>query len=379
MEDKRFYTIKTQGGTNSISLIGDWTIRNAGELTQSFQSLLSQLNKTKTIHLDPKDISRLDTAGAWILLDWLSQLQKRKFDVSLEKLPTTHELIFKRVQEASKSKLPPAPAKTSSIVGLVVNSGKAVVGMANQLSALTLFMGQTVITFFAGIFRPKEWRIPDLFRHIEETGINAIPIIAMMSFMISIVIAYQGAYQLRQYGAEIYTIDLTAISVLREMGVLITSIMVAGRSGSAFAAEIGVMKVNEEVDALRTLGMSPFSVLVVPRMIALIITLPLLTFFADMMGLLGAAFLMSMSMGISFSQFTGHLNEAIKVSTYFVGLIKAPFFAMIIALVGCLRGMQVTSSAESVGKMTTKAVVESIFLVMLADALFSILFTQMNV
>ncbi|MFI4955331.1 MAG: MlaE family ABC transporter permease, partial [Gammaproteobacteria bacterium] len=289
------------------------------------------------------------------------------------------QILFNRVKEASKLEIPAPAAQPGPLIALVNRCGMASVETVRQIFQLIGFLGITTLIFLTTCFRPKKWRFPDLARHIEEAGINAIPIVSLMAFLIAIVLAYQGAYQLRQYGGEIYTIDLTAIAVLREMGVLLTSIMVAGRSGSAFAAEIGVMKVNEEIDALRTLGISPFSVLVLPRVLALMIALPLLTFWADMMGLLGAAFLLIPLIDISWSQFVNHLAGAIVFSTYGVGLLKAPLFALIIATVGCLRGMQVTNSAESVGQMTTKAVVESILLVMVADALLSIVFTDLNI
>ncbi len=211
-----------------------------------------------------------------------------------------------------------------------------------------------------------------------ETGIQALPIIGLLAVMIAIVIAYQGVVQLRPYGGEDFTINLVAVSVLREMGVLITAIMVAGRSGSAFTAEIGVMKAREEIDALTVIGLDPMQVLVVPRLIGLVITLPLLTFFSDVMGLAGGAAISQALLHVSPAQFIDRLPQAVDTSDLFVGLFKAPVFAVVIAVIGCMHGLRVRGSAESVGKETTRAVVKAIFLVIVLDALFSIFFEKVG-
>ena len=215
-------------------------------------------------------------------------------------------------------------------------------------------------------------------RHIEETGIDALPIVGLMAIMISVVIGYQGVAQLRPYGAEDFTINLVAVSVLREMGVLITAIMVAGRSGSAFTAEIGVMKAREEIDALAVMGIEPMQVLVLPRLIGLVVALPLLTFFADVMGLLGGALVSQSILGISPLQYLERVRQAVDGSDVFVGLVKAPIFAFFIAVIGCMHGLRVRGSAESVGRETTRAVVKGIFLVIVLDALFSIVFERLG-
>jgi phospholipid/cholesterol/gamma-HCH transport system permease protein len=226
--------------------------------------------------------------------------------------------------------------------------------------------------------RPSRIRFVSLVSNIEQHGLNAMPIIGILLFLVGIVVAYQGVGQLRRFGAEILTVDLVGISVLREMGVLITSIVVAGRSGSAFTAQIGTMQVNEEVDAIRTLGLDPLEVLVLPRMLALMIALPLLTFFANMMAILGGAFMASQNIDITFAQFLSLLNQAVTLTHFWVGMVKAPVFAFLIAMVGCFEGMRVRGSAESVGRLTTQAVVESLFLVIVFDAGFSVLFTYLG-
>ena len=224
------------------------------------------------------------------------------------------------------------------------------------------------------------WRIrwTALVNHMEQAGLNAVPIVGLISFLVGAVLAYQGADQLRRFGAEIFVVNLIGISVLREIAILLTAIIVAGRSGSAFTAAIGSMKVREEIDAMRILGLDPMEILVLPRVLALVVTLPLLAFFADIMGLLGGAFMAWAALGIGPGQFLERLGDAIPMWSFWVGLIKAPVFAFLIAMVGCYEGFQVEGSAESVGRLTTQAVVEAIFLVIVADAVFSILFAYLG-
>jgi phospholipid/cholesterol/gamma-HCH transport system permease protein len=241
------------------------------------------------------------------------------------------------------------------------------------------FIGHCFSTLIIGLLKPGRMRWRSVANHVHATGVQAIPIVALIALLISIVLAYQGATQLKTFGAEIFTIDLVAISVLREMGVLLTAIMVAGRSGSAFAAQIGVMKSNEEIDALKTMGLDPFEILIVPRIMALIIALPLLTLIANITGLAGAALLTYITLDVGLLQFLDRIQNVVEMNTFWVGIIKAPVFAIIIAMIGVYRGMLVTGSAESVGRLTTEAVVQSIFMVIAADAIFSIIFSSLGI
>jgi phospholipid/cholesterol/gamma-HCH transport system permease protein len=241
------------------------------------------------------------------------------------------------------------------------------------------FVGRAASWTLGALLHPSRLRPASISRHIAETGIQALPIVGLMAVLIAIVIGYQGVAQLRPFGGEDYTINLVAVSVLREMGVLITAILVAGRSGSAFTAEIGVMQTREEVDALRVMGIEPMQVLVVPRVIALIITLPLLAFFADMMGLLGGAAISQFLLDVSLNQYLTRLPRVVDGSDLFVGLFKAPVFAFFIAIIGCMHGMKASGSAESVGRETTRAVVKAIFVVIALDAFFSVLFEKMGI
>jgi phospholipid/cholesterol/gamma-HCH transport system permease protein len=235
------------------------------------------------------------------------------------------------------------------------------------------------VSGLASVTRLKRLRPVSIARHVYDTGLTALPIVALIAFLISVIIAYMSATQLRGLGADIYVVDLVTIGVLRELGVLLTSIIVAGRSGSAFAAELGSMKLNQEVDALIATGVDPYEVLVVPRVVALVIALPLLTIVADLVGIAGGALLCHWLLDMPFNQYLARANEAISPTTFWVGIIKAPVFAVLIAIAGCYRGMQVRDSARELGRLVTVAVVQAIVLVILADALFAVLFMRMDI
>ena len=241
------------------------------------------------------------------------------------------------------------------------------------------FLGRLSITALRSLPHPKGLRPISIARHVYDTGITAMPIVALIAFLISVIVAYMSAQQLRSFGAEIFVADLVAIGVLRELGVLLTAIIVAGRSGSAFAAEIGSMQLNEEVDALRATGVDPFQALVLPRVLGLVISLPLLTVVADLVGLAGGAVLCAFLLHMPLDQYFHQVSQSISATTFWVGIIKAPVFAVLIAMAGTHRGMQVRGSSRELGRLTTVAVVQAIFLVILADALFAVLFMEMGI
>lgn len=269
--------------------------------------------------------------------------------------------------------------RAGGFLGMVETLGRATIGAFKEARDLVAFIGLVTIALLRTVFQPRRMRWTALVSHIERTGLDAMPIVGLLGFLIGVVLAYQGADQLRQFGAEIFTVNLVGVGVLREMGILLTAIIVAGRSGSAFTAEIGSMTLNEEVDAIRTLGLDPVDLLVMPRMLALMITLPLLTFFADMMGIFGGAVMALLALDISFSQYFRQLGTAITLTTFLVGMVKAPIFAAMIAVIGCFQGLRVGRSAAAVGRATTASVVEGVFVVILLDALFSVLFSILGV
>jgi phospholipid/cholesterol/gamma-HCH transport system permease protein len=285
--------------------------------------------------------------------------------------------LLKTVAEAMPD---PTQAAVSSqtLADRVAELGEAVLRGNNFVLALTGYFGMFLARLARSIRHPREFRLTALVHHCEEVGFKAVPIVALMAFLIGVVLAFQGSTQLRQFGAEVFVVDLIAISILRELGILLTSIIVAGRSASAFTAAIGSMKMREEIDAMRSLGLDPATILFVPRILALVIMLPILGLIANLMGLLGGGIMAWVDLGISPAMFTTRLVENTDVSHVFVGMVKAPVFALIIGVVGCHAGMQVKSNAESLGRMTSSSVVTAIFAVIVADALFSIFFARIG-
>jgi phospholipid/cholesterol/gamma-HCH transport system permease protein len=353
---------------------GAWTLAHATELDPLTTGLAPGPDG---VTVDLSALEALDTVGAWLITRASESASARGVAVRWIEPPEALQPLFRRVLEAGPEPVE-KPVRRVLFLDWLADLGAATEAVLRQSLDLIAFFGALVETFGRIIVNPKRLRWVSVVSHIERTGLNALPIVGMISFLVGVVMAFQGADQLRRFGAQVFTINMVGISVLREMGILLTAIVVAGRSGSAFTAEIGAMQVNEEVDALRVTGLNPMEVLVVPRVLALMIALPLLTFFADMMGLLGGGLMSLFLLDISFGQYWRLLNNAVGLNTFLVGIVKAPVFALLIALVGCFEGLRVSGSAESVGLLTTRSVVEGIFLVIIFDAFFSILFSYLG-
>ena len=324
--------------------------------------------------LDLSALDTLDTAGAWLILS-----TARRTGAKVTGASPARALLLDAVQAA----LPPEqttrrPARHVAMLERIDHLGRVTVAGLWGLARIIGFFGEVVSHIAANLIHPKRLRITALVFHMQETGLKAVPIVALMAFLIGIVIAYQGADQLRQFGAEVFVVDLIAVSVLRELGILLTAIIVAGRSGSAFTASIGSMKMREEVDAMRTLGLDPIDVLVLPRVLGLLLMLPVLAVVADLAGLLGGMLMAWFTLGISPGMFETRLLD-VDVAHFLVGMAKAPFFAVIIGVIGCFQGLQVEGNAESLGRLTSTSVVQAIFMVILADATFSIFFAAAGV
>lgn len=352
---------------------GAWTVEHVADLDRQVVALPANAAPRA---LDLGEIEAIDTAGAWLLARATGQGEGQ--EVPWQNLAPEFQPLAERVLTAGPNVVPERP-KPRTIVDWVAEIGAGAEDAWTETLNLVAFFGEFVLVAVRIVLSPRRIRWVPLLVHIEQTGINALPIVGLISFLVGVVLAYQGADQLRQFNAQFLTVNMVGISVLREMGILLTAIVVAGRSGSAFTAQIGTMQVSEEVDALRTMGLDPMEVLVVPRVAALVITLPILTFFADLMGLLGGGVMCVLLVDMTFSQYVGRLNDVVTATQFWVGMVKAPVFAGLIALVGCFEGLRVTGSAESVGKMTTRSVVEGIFLVIISDALFSILFSILSI
>ncbi|HSS69875.1 MAG TPA: MlaE family lipid ABC transporter permease subunit [Casimicrobiaceae bacterium] len=363
-------TLNEEG--DRLALEGALETRTLAEATRALGRSLKERGAGKHRRtIDLKGLSALDTPGAL----FLHELQEK--GVELTGASPEHKALLDVIDGLELEPLPKVPV-TPRWREIVIRLGKGADQAAHDTYAVIAFLGRSASEIARAFAHPSHLRLPSISRHIAETGISALPIVGLMAVMISVVIAYQGVVQLRPYGGEDFTINLVAVSVLREMGVLITAIMVAGRSGSAFAAEIGTMKAREEIDALSVMGLEPMELLVVPRLIALIVTLPLLTFFADIMGLAGGEVISQFLLDVSPLQYVERVHNAADASDLFVGLVKAPIFAVVIGIIGCMHGLRVHGSAESVGRETTRAVVKSIFLVIVLDALFSILFEKLG-
>jgi phospholipid/cholesterol/gamma-HCH transport system permease protein len=364
------------GGTFVLTAHGRWEI----EAVARFDGALRALDPgpCRKARLDLAKVESLDSTGAWAVHRTREALRARGLTVEILGANEAHDALIERIADAHPGKEAP-PAPPGSLRQLVERVGASTVAIAVEIRNLVDFLGLIVIAIGRSILRPKRIRMTSVVANMERSGLNALPIVGLLSFLIGVVLAYQGVDQLTRFGAEIFSINLLAVSMLREIGVLMTAILIAGRSGSAFTAQIGTMKVNQEIDAMSTLGLDPIEVLVLPRILALVITLPLLAFYSGMVGMLGGAIALILLLDMSPAQFLIQLNAAIPVWTFWVGIIKAPFFAFAIALIGCYEGLRVSGSAESVGRLTTQSVVEAIFLVLVLDAAFSILFSSIGI
>ena len=359
-----------------LALGGSWTIGESARLDRALKDIKPAGG---VLEIDASQVSRMDSAGAWLLLRTRRALEAAGAKISRFSLPELYQPLYEnldqeRTPEPHVSRIPPG------FRGRLYKIGRATVIAWRQAVSMLGYLGRVTVESGEAIVRPAHnLRIPAIVCQVEETGINALPIVGLLSFLIGVVIAYQGITQLKRFGAELLTIDGLGIITLREMGVLMTSIIIAGRSGSAFTAHIGTMRVNEEIDAMQTMGLNTVDTLVLPRVIGLVIALPLLTLYADIMGLIGGAMMCYFNLGVTFPAFLRELQQALHVQTLMVGLIKAPVFAFVIALVGCYEGFQVERNAASVGLLTTRSVVESVFLVIVLDAAFSVMFSVLRI
>ncbi|MBM1185934.1 ABC transporter permease [Pseudomonas lundensis] len=360
-----------------LHISGDWTLANYARLKQLNAQLAGKYDDSTQVDLD--DVTRLDTAGASLLVELLGAERVSQLADTTSRLPAADRALLQTVYSSMRDFcVPTKAAEENTGIQVLSRIGCAVDKLWQDSLQLLGFIGLILQTLARNLFRPKQWRITPVVAHIEQIGLNAAPIVVLLTFMVGAVVAFLGATVLANFGAGIFTVDLVAFSFLREFGVLLTAILLAGRTASAFTAQIGSMKANEEIDAIRTLGLDPMDLLVLPRVLALLIALPLLTFLAMMAGILGGAVVCIVSLGISPDMFISLLHSDIGVQHFLVGMVKAPFFAFLIAAVGCLEGFKVAGSAESVGEHTTSSVVQSIFIVIVLDAVAALFFMEMG-
>ena len=374
MAAERAPSIEIEDGpeTVAITLSGAVTIHAVTELDQKLAAVPSDAD----VRLDLGGVSRLDTAGAWLVTCLRTRLEAGNGHLALDGATPEVTAILDTVAQAMPD---PKDADTGPAMGVLEAIGRRVAGGGVFVMGLVGYLGLFLSRLLRALTHPREFRLTSLVHHCEEVGVKAVPIVALMAFLIGIVLAFQGASQLRQFGAEVFVVDLIAISILRELGILLTAIIVAGRTASAFTASIGSMKMREEIDAMRTLGLDPAMVLFVPRILALLLMLPILGLIANLTGLFGGALMSWVELGISPAMFATRLVEGTDTSHLLVGMVKAPVFALIIGVVGCHAGMQVESNAESLGQQTSKSVVAAIFAVIVADAVFSVFFAELGI
>ena len=359
-----------------LALSGSWTARGIGAIEPQLATLAAPASSQLVV--DGARIEALDTAGAWVLQKLLRRLSGEGTALQIRGLRAEFakllDVIGQPVADSTETPAVVASAPPSPLERV----GRRAVNAGEQTVALLGFIGETALALVGSVAHPARIRWRPILYNIRSAGFDALPIVGLLSFLLGIVVAYQGADQLRQYGANIFVADLVGLSMLREFAPLITAIIVAGRSGSAYAAQIGTMAVTEEIDAMRTLGIAPLDLLVLPKIIALMIALPLLTVFADVLGVFGGMLMAQSQLGVSFWEFLDRFVKAVSVTHFMVGIGKAPVFAAIIAVIGCFQGFRTKGGAENVGRHTTKSVVQSIFLVIVADAAFSIAFSALD-
>jgi phospholipid/cholesterol/gamma-HCH transport system permease protein len=374
------FRVELRGTTFRLIATGAWTVAEAAHLDKALKRLRVPIPPSSdfTGEIDISGIAEIDTAGAWLLQRTARAWQRGGLKTHYAGATESFRILIEEVHRRGQAKRPEVD-KVPPLKQLVDNTTKSVTGLWTDTVQLTAFLGEVTAAFLRLFKQPWRFRTTSFFHHLDHAGLRALPIIALICFLIGAVVMQQGVVQLRPFGAEPFAVNMVAILSLREVGILLTAIMVAGRSGSAFTAEIGSMKMREEIDAMRTLGIDPMDTLVLPRVLALVVALPLLTFLGDVMALAGGGVMAFGVLGLDLSTYLDKLHEAVDFQHFMAGMIKAPFAAVIIGLVGCLEGLRVEGSAESLGSHVTAAVVKAIFLVIILDAVFAMFLSGVGV
>lgn len=370
--------IEKSDDTFSLVCSGRWNLQNIAEATVTLKSTSQTIARGRNITWDISSVKELDSAGVILLLHYAKAFRAKECNVTITGADSEQERMLAMFRdEVENTSI--TQAKKAPVFDLFARIGKNSVTRLSDFIQFMAFLGESFISLVHYIRHPSSIRFKAIIKHIEEAGVRALVIVALTSFLIGVVVTYQGAVQLERFGANIFIVDLIGISVTRELAPLITAIVVAGRSGSSYTAQIGVMKITEEIDAMKTMSFDPFRFLVLPRMIALMIAMPLMIFFADIVAIAGGMLISKIQMNLSYSEFIHRLQSVLEVKHFWIGILKGPFFAWLIAAVGCFRGFQVSYNTESIGRYTTISVVNAIFLVIACDALFSVFFTELGI
>jgi phospholipid/cholesterol/gamma-HCH transport system permease protein len=375
--DASLLTAKFEDGRLELAAGGAWTAANAGALETLVDGVSADAARARSVSIDMAGVREFDTFGAWLLERLTRQWRGRGGAASIVGMPEHDQTLLK---EMSGVNLEPAPARAreSGLVATLAAVGQGVTGFGRDLLTFANMLGAIGVAAGRVLSRPRDFRFTSAVNQLDRVCWQAVPIILLITFLIGAIIAQQGIFHFRKFGAELYAVDLVGILILREVGVLIVAIMVAGRSGSSYTAELGSMMMREEVDALRTMGFDPVEVLILPRVLVLIVALPVLTFLGSMSALYGGGLVAWLYGGMSPEIYISRLEEAITLTHFKVGMIKAPFMGLVIGVVACAEGLLVKGSAESLGLQTTASVVKSIFLVIVLDGLFAIFFASIG-
>jgi len=359
-----------------LDVTGGWTIDVGSRLEQGAAALLASAEGVRDAVVDLSGVEAMDTAGAWVIDRSVKALAERGIAAEVVGARPEHAILLREAHYRPVDA--PEPSAPPTFTSLLADIGSSVYGAGRDFVSGVAFLGNLVAVGLTVLVRPPRWRWTSTFFHLETFSLRSAPIILLINFLVGAIVAQQGIFQLARFNATPFTVDLIGILVLRELGVLLTSIMIAGRSGSAITAELGAMKMREEVDALTVMALDPMEVLILPRVLALIIALPLLTFLADLAALFGGGVVAWVYGGIAPIVFTERLQDAIGFNTFAVGLIKAPFMALMIGLIAAIEGFAVSGSAESLGRQVTASVVKSIFMVIVLDGLFAMFFAAVR-
>jgi phospholipid/cholesterol/gamma-HCH transport system permease protein len=361
-------TIKLEGALNKHS------IKDAKPYIEKIK-----LKQYSFMDIDCSQLKGLDYAGALYLADLIAFFSKQNISVTISELDHSFKSILIFARKNLREKPHKETHQENFATVFLENIGKKTTASIESFLLFLSFLGESVVQFFRLLFNPSQYRYKATAAHIEKSGAQALPIVTLTSFLVGLVLAYQGSEQLSKFGANIFIVDMVSIAIFRELAPMIAAIVIAGRSASAYTAEIGTMKITEEIDAMRTMGFDPMRFLVIPRVVALVLSMPLIVFFADMVGVFGGMIVAQSHLGISLGEFISRARDVVEIKHILIGLFKAPFFGLIIALIGCFRGFQVTGSTESIGKFTTISVVNAIFWVIACNAIISVILTEIGI
>lgn len=354
-----------------LEFSGTWTVCQLGNVIRQLDSLL--MRHPAAVELDGQQIQKIDSITAWVLQSRLKKLRDSGVQLKMQGWPAQYQQTLDGLGE-----IPPVATPVKKTPGMLEKIGKASVDVYKDNLALLSFIGETAVSLLGLFLHPRRWRGRTILHNIQVAGFEALPIVGVTSFLLGIVIAYQGADQLKHYGANIFVVELVGYAMLREFAPLITAIIIAGRSGSAYAAQIGTMVVTEEIDALQTIGIKPIELLVLPKLVALMLALPLLTLFADLVGVTGGMLMASSQLDVGTHEFMTRFATEIPLKTLLIGLGKSLVFAVVIVIIGCYQGFRTKGNADSVGRQTTRSVVQAIFIVIVLDAVFSVIFNLLG-